>query len=54
MTSASKEEYLMVLRQQYVKSNKKQKSVILDELCRNLLMHRKSAIRLILSSTLTV
>jgi len=47
MTSASKEEYLMVLRQQYVKSNKKQKSQILDELCRNLPMHRKSAIRLI-------
>lgn len=47
MTKALKEEYLMILRQRYFKATKKQKSSILDELCRNLPMHRKSATRLL-------
>ena len=38
-------EYLEILRSQYLVASKKQRSQLIDEICRNTGMHRKSAIR---------
>jgi hypothetical protein len=45
MTTPTKKEYLMLLWKQYLKATKTEKSRILDEICRNLRCHRKSAVR---------
>lgn len=45
MTIATKKEYLMLLRKHYRKAKKSEKTRILNEICRNLGCHRKSAIR---------
>ncbi len=45
MSYSLKLEYLELLRLQYVSSSKTRRSQIIDEVCRNTGMHRKSAIR---------
>lgn len=45
MTEASKREYLRIMSQRYQSACRKEKRVILDELEKNLKLHRKSAIR---------
>lgn len=47
MTTTTKQEYLMLLRKQYFKAKRAKKARILDEICRNLGCHRKSAVRAI-------
>ena len=46
VSSQAVREYLRLLWKKYQGSNRKRKSIILDELCRNLGLHRKAAIRL--------
>ncbi len=46
MSNESKKEYITLLFACYRNSSKKERSRILDEICRNLQIHRKSAIRL--------
>ena len=45
MSNQAVREYLALVWEQYKLSNKKMRSTILDEVCRNLKMHRKAAIR---------
>ena len=45
MSESTKVEYLDILRLRYVAASKKTRSQIIDELCRNTGIHRKSAIR---------
>jgi len=45
MSNESKKEYITLLFACYRNSQKKERSRILDEICRNLQIHRKSAIR---------
>lgn len=45
MSTQAVREYLALVWEQYKLANRKMKSVILDEVCRNLYMHRKAAIR---------
>jgi hypothetical protein len=47
MTQATKRGYMGIVCKRYFKSSKKEKSRIIDEVCANLGIHRKSAIRLI-------
>ena len=47
MSSSAKKEYLQAIRKRYFTSSKKEKTQILDELCRNCGFNRKYAIRLI-------
>lgn len=47
MSPQSKKEYLEAIHQRYKYASKKEKSVILDEFCRNCNYHRKHAIRLL-------
>ena len=47
MTTTTKDEYARITQKRYSKSNKKQKSLILNEFCQTLKIHRKSAIRLL-------
>lgn len=49
MTTQAVREYLAHIWRKYQGSSKSQKSVLLDELCRNLGIHRKAAIRLLRS-----
>lgn len=46
MSSQAQSEYIAVLRQRYPKSTRREKSQILTEICINLGLHRKHAIRL--------
>lgn len=47
MSYSAKREYLMAVRDRYLKSSKKEKSIILDEFCAICGYHRKHAIRLL-------
>lgn len=47
MSQQSRWEYIQLVRQRYQNADKKLKAEILNELCRNLNLHRKSAVRLI-------
>ncbi|MFC1808362.1 integrase [Candidatus Omnitrophota bacterium] len=47
MTRTTKKDYMSIVHKRYFKSSKKEKSKIIDEVCDNLNIHRKSAIRLI-------
>ena len=47
MTTTTKDEYVRITQKRYSKNNKKQKSLILNEFIQTLLIHRKSAIRLL-------
>lgn len=47
MTTATKRDYMHIVHKRYFKASKKEKSRIIDEVCANLNIHRKSAIRLI-------
>lgn len=47
MTTTSKKDYMDIVEKRYYKAGKKEKSKIIDEICVNLNIHRKSAIRLI-------
>ena len=47
MTTTTKDEYVRITQKRYKKSNKKQKSLILNEFTQTLGIHRKSAIRLL-------
>lgn len=47
MSSDTKREYLEILRLRYKKASRQQRPSIIDELCANTGMHRKSAIRLL-------
>lgn len=49
MSTQAVKEYLALVWEQYKLANRKMKSVILDEVCRNLKMHRKAAIRALCS-----
>jgi hypothetical protein len=46
VSTQAKREYLKVLWERYKKVSRKERSEILDEIVRNLAMHRKSAVRL--------
>src|SRR6056300_977149 len=50
VSSQAVREYLRLLWKKYQGANKKCKGMILDEICRNLDMHRKAAIRMMNSS----
>lgn len=45
MTTQAVKEYLALVWEQYKVAGRKMRSIILDEVCRNLKMHRKAAIR---------
>lgn len=47
MTTTTKDEYVRITQKRYSKSNKKQKTLILNEFAQTLGIHRKSAIRLL-------
>jgi len=47
MTTTTKRDYMNIVHRRYFKASKKEKSKIIDEICSNLNIHRKSAIRLI-------
>ena len=47
MTRTTKREYIKITQERYFKSNRKQKTTILNELSQTLAIHRKSAIRLL-------
>ena len=47
MTTITKDEYVKITQKRYSKNNKKQKTLILNEFCQTLKIHRKSAIRLL-------
>ena len=47
MTTTTKDEYVRITQKRYSKSNKKQKTLILNEFSQTLGIHRKSAIRLL-------
>ena len=51
MSNESKREYIAFLRLRYQKANRKERSVILDEIERNFGIHRKSAVRLMLPNS---
>ena len=45
MTSNTRKDYMLTVQTRYFKAEKEEKSSILDEICSNLSIHRKSAIR---------